>query len=336
MKAVRFHETGNPDVLKPETVPDPIPVPGEVVVRVKAAALNRLDVFLRSGATSMPGFGLPHIGGFDIAGEVVSVGDGVSPERIGEAVIVKARVTGPQAQGRLDIIGIARPGGFAERVAVPAHCLAAKPEAYSFEETAAFGCVYLTAHYGLIEFAAVQPGEVVLVHGGGGGAGSAAIQVAKAAGATVITTAGSDEKCAKAIDLLHADHAVNYRTHDFLDTVKSVTDGKGVDVVFDPIWGKTVEKTIEAIALRGRWVVLGMVGGLHASIDVSKIMFREITLRGIIEFFADDPQIERALAMARRGLVRPIVHKAWPLDQLADAHRQMENGNFFGKIVVVP
>lgn len=336
MKAVLFHETGNPDVLKSEDMPDPIPAPGEVVVRVKAAALNRLDVFLRSGATSMPGFSLPHIGGFDIAGEVVSVGDGVSPERIGEAVIVKARVTGPQARGRLDIIGIARPGGFAERVAVPAQCLAAKPEAYSFEETAAFGCVYLTAHYGLVEFARVQPGEVVLVHAGGSGAGSAAIQVAKAAGATVITTVGSDEKCAKATDLLHADFAVNYRTHDFLDTVKSVTDGTGVDVVFDPIWGGAAEKTIDAIALRGRWVVLGMVGGLHASIDASKIMFREITLRGIIEFFADDAQIDRALAMARRGLVRPIIHKAWPLDQLAEAHRQMERGECFGKIVVVP
>lgn len=336
MKAVRFHETGSVDVLRYEEVPDPKPAPGEALVRVKAAALNRLDVFLRSGATSMPGFSLPHIGGFDIAGEIAAAGDGVSPERIGEAVIVKARVTGPQARGRLDIIGIARPGGFAELVPVPVQCLATKPAGYSFEETAAFGCVYLTAYYGLMECAALKPGEVVLVHAGGSGAGSAAIQVAKAVGATVIATVGSDEKCAKATELLHIEHAVNYHAGDFRDVVKSVTNGKGVDVVFDPVWGNTVEKTLDAIALRGRWIVLGMVGGLHASIDVSKVMFREITIRGIIEFFADDAQIDRALAMARRGLVRPLIHKAWPLDRLADAQRQMEDGDVFGKIVVVP
>lgn len=335
MKAVRFHETGPVDVLKYEDVPDPQPGEGETVVRVKAAALNRLDIFLRSGAAPMPGFKMPHIGGFDISGVVTAVGPGIPEDRIGTEVVVNARVTGPKARGALDIIGTARPGGFAEQVVVPAHCLAPKPQKYSFEEAAAFGCVYLTAYYGLILHAAVKPGEFVLVHAAGSGAGSSAIQVAKAAGATVITTAGSDEKCAKAKELLGADHAINYRQQDFRQAVKEIT-GRGVQVVFDPVWGDTAPKTLDVIARGGRWIVLGMVGGLHASIDVSKLMFQEVTLRGIIEFYADANQIEGAWNMAHRGIVRPLIDSVWPLADLAQAQKKMEDGNSFGKIVVTP
>jgi len=336
MKAVRFHETGSVDVLRYEDVPDAQPGEGDVVIRVKAAALNRLDIFLRSGTAPMPGFTMPHIGGFDVAGEIAAVGPDVGAAHIGEAVAVKARVTGPKARGTLDLIGTARPGGFAELVVVPADRLVPKPADYSFEEAAAFGCVYITAYYGLVLHAAVKPGEVVLVHAAGSGAGSAAIQVAKAAGATVITTAGSDEKCAKAKAVLHADHAINYHTHDFAAVVKEVTNGRGVDVAFDPVWGETAAKTLDCIALRGRWIVLGMVGGLKGAIDAGKLMFREVTLRGIVEFYADDAQVDGAWSLAHHGLVRPIIDKRWPLAQLADAQRQMEQGNFFGKIVVVP
>ncbi|MFQ5424617.1 MAG: zinc-binding alcohol dehydrogenase family protein [Phycisphaerae bacterium] len=336
MKAVRFHETGSIDVLRWEDVPDPSPAADEVIVRVRAAALNRLDVSLRSGSATMPGLRLPHIGGFDIAGEIEAVGAEVDAARVGEAVIVKARVTGPRSTGRLDIIGIARPGGFAEWVAVPAHCVVAKPANYSFEEAAAFGCVYLTAWYGLIDRAALRPGEVVLVHAGGGGAGTAAIQVAKAAGATVVTTVGSDEKCVMARERLGADHAVNYHRDDLLKVIRDTTDGRGVDVVFDPVWGDSASQTLDALASRGRWIVLGMVGGLHASLDASKILFREITLRGIVEFFADDAQFDGVLNLARQGWVRPIIARSWPLAQLADAQRQMEEARAFGKIVVTP
>lgn len=336
MKAARYHQTGNPDVIKYEDVPDPKPDAGEVIVRVKAAAMNRLDVFLRSGASSMPGFKLPHIGGFDMAGVVESVGPGVDAKHVGKEVAVNARVTGPQARGKLDIIGIARPGGFAERVAVPVQCLAPKPAHYSWEEAAAFGCVYLTAYYGLILQARVKPGEVVLVHAGGGGAGTAAIQVAKAAGATVITTVGSDEKCAKAREVLKADHAINYKTADFVDAVSQLTGGRGADVCFDPVWGPTATKTQEALGHRSRWIVLGMVGGLQASLDASKLLFKEITLRGVVEFYSDEAEIAGAWALAHRGLVRPIISKTWPLAQLADAHWQMESGDVFGKIAIVP
>ena len=335
MKAVIFHETGSVDVLKCEELPDPQPAAGEVIVRVKAAALNRLDIFLRSGAAPMPGFKLPHIGGFDIAGEVSAVGPGVSADRIGEAVVVYPRVTGPAASGSLDIIGIARPGGFAEQVAVPVQCLGPKPVGFSFEEAAAFGCVYLTAYYGLVLQAAVKPGEVVLIHGASGGAGSAAVHVAKAVGATVIATAGSDEKCDKARSILGADHVVNYRERDFRDVVKDVTCGRGVDVAFDPVWGDTASTTQDALGYGGRWIVLGIVGGLHASLDAAKLMFREVTVRGIVEFHADARRIEGAWAMAHRGVVRPVIDKAWPLAELAQAQKQMEEGNFFGKIVVV-
>ena len=336
MKASVYHQTGKPDVIKYEDVPDPVPAAGEVIVRVKAAAMNRIDVFLRSGLTSMPGFKLPHIGGFDIAGVVESVGEGVDPKRIGEEVAINARVTGPAARGKLDIIGIARPGGFAERVTVPVQCLAPKPKAYSWEQAAAFGCVYLTAYYGLIVQAHLKPGETILVHAGGGGAGTAAIQVAKAAGATVITTVGSDGKCERARSLLHADHVVNYKKNDFTKTVQEITGGKGVDVCFDPIWGTTAAKTQEALGYRSRWIVLGMVGGTQGAIDSGKLLFKEITIRGIVEFYAVEAEIAGAWRLAHKDLVRPIIDKTWPLAQLADAHRQMESGDVFGKIAVTP
>lgn len=336
MKAARFHQTGPVDVIKFEDVPEPVAGEGDVIVRVKAAALNRMDTFLRGGAVKMPGFSLPHTGGFDIAGVVEAVGGGVSTDLIGREVIVNPRVTGPTSRGSLDIIGTARPGGFAEKVLAPAHRIAPKPIGYSFEEAAAFGCVYLTAYYGLCIVAGLKPGETILVHAAGSGAGSAAIQVAKACGATVITTAGSDEKCEKARSVLRADHAVNYKTADFRKTVRDVTNGRGVDAVFDPVWGDSATKTIECVARYGRWVVLGMVGGSHASIEAAKLLFQEITLRGIVEFYSDDRIIEGAWSMAHAGLVRPVVDTVWPLADLAKAHRQMEEGSFFGKIVVRP
>lgn len=336
MKAVRYHHTGGTDVLVLEDVPDPKPDRGEAVVRVRAAALNRLDLFLRSGASSMPGFTLPHTGGFDVAGEVAEVGEGVDGFKTGDAVVVDARVTGPLARGRLDIIGITRPGGFAEKVLAPAHCLRPKPENYSFEEAAAFGCVYLTAYRCLVHYAGVGPGEVVLVYGAGGGAGSAAIDVARAMGATVIALAGSDEKCARLKEQLGAHHAVNYKTQDVVKVCRDVTDGRGVDVVFDPVWGESAGQTLDAAALGARWMVIGMVGGLNATLKVSNLLFREVRVQGVVEFYADPDQIDRTWKMARRGVVRPTIAKTWPLVQLAEAQRQMERGDFVGKIVVTP
>lgn len=336
MKAVRFHQPGSIDVLRYEEVPTPTPGAGDVLVRVRAAALNRMDIFLRSGVATMPGFSLPHTGGFDIAGEVAAVGADVPADLVGREVVVRPRVTGPASRGLLDIIGTARPGGFAEFVLAPAHCIAPKPTGYSFEEAAAFGCVYLTAFYGLNWIAKLRPGETVLVHAAGSGAGVAAIQVAKACGATVITTAGNDEKCGKAKVMLGADHAVNYRSADFRDTVRDVTRGRGVDVVFDPVWGDSAARTQDAIARYGRWIVLGMVGGPTGSITAAKLMFQEVTIRGIVEFYSDDRIIDAAWALAHRGIVRPLIDRVWPLEELAAAQKQMEDGTFFGKIVVRP
>lgn len=336
MKSSRFHQTGRPEVIQYEEVPDPSPSAGEVVVRVKAAALNRLDVFLRSGASTMPGFKMPHTGGFDIAGDVAERGPGVSGVNVGDPVIVDARVTGPTAKGKLDIIGIARPGGFAEKVVAPAHCLRAKPKGYSYEEAAAFGCVYLTAYRALVYYAGVKPGEIVLVHSGGGGAGTAAIQVAKALGATVITTVGSDEKAAKVKERTGADHVVNYRTQDFTKIVRDVTGGKGANVAFDPVWGATAPKTLESLAMGARWIVIGMVGGFDATLPAGLLLFREVRIQGVVEFYAEKDQIDAAWEFAHLGKVRPIVAKAWPLSQLAQAHKQMEQGDVVGKIVVTP
>ncbi|MFO0973083.1 MAG: zinc-binding dehydrogenase [Phycisphaerae bacterium] len=336
MKAVRFHRTGGPDVLTVESVPDPVPGPGEAVVRVRAAALNRLDSFLRSGASTMPGFSMPHTGGFDIAGDVLTVGAGGDPAMVGRPVVIKARIAGPQSRGRLDIIGIARPGGFAEQVLVPLEALVPKPAPLSYAEAAAYPCVYLTAYYGLALAAGVRPGETVLVHAGGSGAGVAAIQIAKLMGAQVIATVGSAAKAEKARSLLGVDQVVNYRTDDLAAAIKSFTHGRGVDVVFDPIWGNSAAKTIDCFAYHGRWIVLGMVGGLNAELNAAKLMFREVTLRGIVEFYCADEVFHAALNLAHQGKLRPLVDRVWPLEQLADAYRQLESGEFFGKIVVQP
>jgi NADPH:quinone reductase-like Zn-dependent oxidoreductase len=336
MRAAQYHKTGPADVLAVEHVDTPEPGPGEVLLKVRACALNRLDVFLRSGATSMPGWTLPHIGGFDIAGEVVEVGPEVFDVEPGFEAMVKARVTGPTAMGRLDIVGIARPGGFAEFVVLPEECLAPKPEAYSWEQAAAFPCCHLTAYYGLILHAGLTVGETVLVHGAGGGAGTAACQVAKAAGARVIATVGSDDKADKARELLGVDLAINYTTDDFVKKTLEFTDGAGADLVFDPVWGKTADKTVGALGYNARWVLLGMVAGATAEITAAKIMFKEISIHGIVEFFADDSQVEQAFSLAYQDRMRPIVSKVWPLARIADAHRQMESSDVFGKIVVTP
>lgn len=336
MKAVRYHQTGTPDVLRLEDVPKPTPGPGEVVIAVRAAALNRLDLFLRGGLAVMPGFKMPHVGGFDVAGDVAAVGADVSADLAGKPVVLKARVSGPGARGKLDIIGISRPGGFAEYVLAPASAVVPKPEGWSYEQAAAFPCCHLTAYYGLVLRAAVRPGETVLVHAGGSGAGAAAVQVARLAGASVIATVGRDASVAKARELLGADRAVNYRTEDVVKSVQEFTRGRGVDVVFDPIWGSSAAQTVECLGPGGRWIVLGMVGGQSAEIVAARIMFKEIAIRGIVEFYATDDEFMAAMNLAYQDRFRPIVDRVWPLDRLADAQRQMESGEFFGKIVVKP
>ncbi len=335
MRAARFHQTGPADVLRVEEVPTPEPGPRELLIKVRAAALNRMDIFLRSGSASMPGLTLPHTGGFDISGDIAAVGPDIDKKQIGKPIVVKARITGPTARGRLDIVGISRPGGFAEYVLIPASAAVPKPEQYSYEEAAAFPCVYLTAYYGLILRAALKPGETVLVQGGSGGAGVAAIQVAKLAGASVITTASNPQKAEKA-KAIGADLVVNYRTDDLVAAVNDFTRNRGVDVVFDPVWGSTAAKTLDCFNYGGRWIVLGMVGGLTSEINVAKIMFKEVTIRGIIEFFATDEDFAGAMNLAHKGLIRPVIDRVWPLEKIADAYRQMESGDFFGKIVVKP
>lgn len=336
MRAARFHETGTPEVIRIEDIPAPTPSAGEVVIKVKAVALNRMDAFLRGGLVNMPGFSLPHTGGFDISGDIHEIGPGVDAKRRGEAVVVKARVTGPTARGRLDIIGISRPGGLAEFVLAPVTAAIPKPPTYSYEEAAAFPCVYLTAWCGLVLRAALKPGETVLVHGGGGGAGVAAIQVAKLAGAKVITTVSNPAKAEKAKSLLGADRVINYRNEDLVAAVMDFTKGRGVDVVYDPVWGKTAAKTSDCFNYGGRWIVLGMVDGPTAELTAAKIMFREVTIHGIVEFYAPDESFAGAINLAYQDRLRPIIDRVWPVEKTADAHRQMESGDFFGKIIVKP
>jgi NADPH:quinone reductase-like Zn-dependent oxidoreductase len=332
MKVVRFHQMGGPEVLQLEELPDPIPGSGEVLLKVRAAGLNRLDVFLRMGF-QFPEFSLPHIGGFDFAGEVAALGPGCRSAKVGGAVMAKCRLYDATQPQRLVLLGINRPGAFAEYVVLPEANCYPKPSEYSFEEAAAFPCVYITASQGLLTKANMRAGEVVLVHGASGGAGMAAVQVAKLAGAMVIATAGSDAKLARVREL-GADAAVNYRTQDVAAEVHKLTDGRGADVIYDPIWAATYETNVRAAGFRARWIVLGMVGGVKATAHPWVLMEKEITLHGLVEFYATNEEVDRAYRLSR--YVRPVIDRVWPLEQLADAHRQMESGDFFGKIVVRP
>lgn len=332
MKAVRYHEHGGPEVLRVEQVADPQPGPGEVLLKVRAAGLNRLDVFLRQGFR-FPEFSLPHIGGFDFAGEVVAVGPACRSAKVGDAVMAKARVYDQWDPHRLVLLGINRPGGFAEFVLLPESNAYPKPTDYSFEEAAAFPCVYITAYQGLLNKADLRAGQVVLVHGGGGGAGMAAVQVAKLAGAVVIATVGSERKVERARQL-GADLVLNYKTQDVAAEVLAFTEGRGVEVIYDPVWGATYETNLRVAAFRARWIVLGMVGGTKSGVHAWSLMEKEITLHGLVEFHASDEEVNAAYRLAR--FVRPVIDRVWPLEQLADAHRQMEGGEFFGKMVIRP
>ena len=323
MTAIGIRSPGAPEALQPEERPVPSPGRGEILVRVGAAGVNRPDVMQRKGLYPPPP-GASDIPGLEIAGEVAAVGSGVTRWKIGDRVM--ALVSG---------------GGYAEFcLAHETHALRI-PENLSVTEAAAVPETFFTVWTNVFERGALQSGETLLVHGGSSGIGTTAIQLAKAFGATVITTAGSDDKC-DACRKLGADHAINYRTQDFVEATKQATNGKGANLILDMVGGDYIERNYEAAAVDGRIVQIAFQGSSKSTVDFRRLMLKRLThtgstLRG--RAIEEKAAIARAVEekvwpLLQSGRVKPIMYREFPLAQAAQAHALMESSTHIGKIVL--
>jgi NADPH:quinone reductase-like Zn-dependent oxidoreductase len=342
MRAVLLREHGGPEVLRVEEVPDPTPGPGQVVVRVRACALNHLDIWVRRGIPGAP-FHLPMITGADIAGDVHSVGADVEGWSPGDPVMVAPGVSCgacPRCDAGADhlcpkygILGETQPGGLAELVCVPAVNLFAKPERLTYPDAAALSLSFLTAWHMLVARAELREGETVLVHAGGSGVGSCAVQIAKHLGARVIATAGSDRKQALAKDL-GADETIGYRDEDFVARVKALTDRRGVDVVFEHVGGEVFERSLRCLAWAGRLVTCGATTGVDARINLRHLFFKSQSILG--STMGSRHEFAQLVSLYDAGHFRSVIDRVVPMEAIADAHRAIEAREVFGKVVVTP
>lgn len=342
MKAVRFHEHGGPEVLRYEDAPDPVIAPHEVLVRVKACALNHLDVWTRKG---MPGVKvpLPHISGCDIAGEVAGLGSIVTRIKPGQPVVVSPGISCGQCahclSGRdnlcrsYEIIGGYRiDGGYAEYVKAPEVNILPLPEGMTFEAAAAIPLTFLTAWNMLVTLARVRTGEDVLVMGAGSGVGSAAVQIAKLFGARVIATASTEDKLGKAKGL-GADEGIDYTTQDLVAEVRRLTARRGVDVIFEHVGGPVFEKLIPALAAGGRLVTCGATAGYLVQTDLRYLFMRQVAIMGA--HMGSKADLFEIMREVERGRLQPVVDRVFPLKEASEAQRVMEDRKVFGKLVLV-
>jgi len=337
-----FREHGGPEVLKHTSVPDPEAGADEVLVEVRACALNHLDVFVRGG---LPGITipLPHILGNDVAGVIRRAGELVDWVQPGEEVILQPGVSCGHCAACLagndnfcpqyDILGYRRDGGYAEMIVAPAVSVIPKPRNLSWEEVAAVPLVTLTAWHMLVTRAQVQPGEDVLIHAAGSGVGSIGIQIAKLRGARVIATAGSDEKLAKAKEL-GADEVVNYSPEDWPKQVRQLTDRRGVDVVFEHTGSATWPGSLVALKNGGRLVTCGATSGYDARTDLRQVFYRQLSILG--SFMGSKAELIAAMKFIESGAIKPVVDRVLPLSEARRAHELMEDRAQFGKLVLVP
>jgi NADPH:quinone reductase-like Zn-dependent oxidoreductase len=342
VKAAIFKQHGGPEVLEYADVPDPRIRADEVLIEVKACALNHLDIFVRGG---LPGIEipLPHILGNDIAGMVREVGELVTWAKPGDEVMVNPGVSCGHCDACLsgednlcreyDIMGYRRNGGYAELVAVPGVNIVPKPPELSWEEAAALPLVTVTAWHMLVTRVNVQPGETVLVHAAGSGVGSIAIQIAKLRGARVITTASTGEKLEKAREL-GADEAINYTQADWPKEVRRLTDRKGVDVVVEHTGAATWPGSISSLKNNGRLVTCGATSGYDARTDLRQVFYRHLNILG--SFMGSKAELLEALKFVREGKIRAVVDRVLPLSEARQAHEVIENRAQFGKVVLKP
>ncbi len=323
MRAIEIRQPGGPDVLTPAERPTPVPGPGEALIKVAAAGVNRPDVAQRQGKYPPPP-GASDIPGLEIAGTITQIGDEVREWRVGDRVC--ALVSG---------------GGYAEYCVAPAPQCLPVPRGMSDVDAAAIPETFFTVWTNVFERGRLAPGESFLVHGGSGGIGTTAIQLAHARGARVFATAGSAEKC-RACERLGAERAINYREEDFVAMTREATGGRGVDVILDMIGGDYFPRHIETLATDGRLVQIATLGGPKAQIFLPAIMQRRLTITGStlrVRSVGEKGAIAVALRkevwpLLEAGRVRPVVFRTFPLDQAADAHQLMESSTHIGKIVL--
>lgn len=324
MRAIEMSAPGGPEVLRETTRPVPRTAAGEVLIEVAAAGVNRPDVLQRMGAYPPPP-GASDIPGLEVAGRIVALGDGTSEWKIGDAVC--ALVTG---------------GGYAEYVNAPAaQCLPA-PKGLSMIEAASLPETFFTVWINVFERARLAQGETLLLQGGSSGIGVTAIQLAHAFGNRVFVTAGSDDKC-RACEQLGAERAINYRTEDFAAVVKQLTDGRGADVILDMVGGDYVPRELTCLADDGRLVLIAFLGGTRATLDMTDILRRRLTISG--STLRPRPvEVKAAIANALRqkvwplieaGKIKPVIYKTFALKDASQAHALMESSAHVGKIVLV-
>jgi len=323
MRCVEISQPGGPEVLRATTREAPIPGPGEVLVEVLAAGVNRPDVLQRTGNYNPPP-GASDLPGLEIAGRVVALGEGVTDWAADDKVC-----------------GLVAGGGYAQYCTVPAPQLLPIPAGLSPLEAAAIPETFFTVWTNVFERGALKPGENFLVHGGSSGIGTTAIQLAKAFGATVFTTAGTPEKC-RACEALGADRAIDYKAEDFVAVIKEATGGRGVDVVLDMVGGDYVARDIEIMAPEGRHVSIAFLRSPKVTLNLFPVMTKRLTLTGSTlraRTVEEKGRITRALRekvwpLIEAGTVKPMIHATFPLEQAAEAHRLMESSAHVGKIVL--
>jgi len=323
MKAVVIEGKGGPEVLQLRDVAVPQPGKGEVLIKVTAAGVNRPDVLQRQGNYPAPK-GHSELPGLEVSGVVAALGEGVERLSIGDPVL--ALVAG---------------GGYAEYTVAPEVCCIRKPDTLSFIDAAAIPETFFTVWHNVFERGELKAGETFLVHGGTGGIGVTAIQLAKAFGATVFTTVGSDEKCAAA-RALGADVAINYRMQDFSEVVKSETGKRGVDVILDMVGGDYIEKNIRALSDDGRLVNIAFQKGSTATIDFMRVMLKRLTITGsTLRIRTNDVKEriaraieEKVMPLVAAGSIKVPIDGTYPLAQAAKAHERMETSAHIGKIVL--
>lgn len=340
MKAVFFNRHGGPEVLQEGDVPTPTPGPDEVIVEVKACALNHLDIWIRTG---IPGITvpLPHILGADVAGVIDTVGSNVKDWKPRQKVVVAPGIScgacPPCLAGndhlcdKYDILGQQSNGGYAEYVKVPANNLLPMPDRLSFEEAASIPLTYLTAWQLLVTNGNVQPGQTVLVHAGGSGLGIACIQIAKLKGARVLTTVGTAEKGKKAL-ALGADETIQYRDTDFQQEIMRISNKQGVDLVVDHIGQETFEKSLMSVAKGGKLLTCGATSGRQIHFDLRPLFSRNITVIGTR--MGRKSALKEVLPHIQTARLTPVIDSVHPLHHAPKAHQKMESRHLFGKIVL--
>ncbi len=341
MKAVRIHAHGTAEQLRYEEAPEPdLAAPGDVVVRLKNAAVNHVDIWNRLGEAAIP-IPLPHTLGADGAGVVVAAGAEAHAVKPGDAVCLYPFTGCGQCEFcltdrdfmciRVIALGQRLEGTYAEYVRLPAENCLPIPVGLSFAEAAAFPLVFLTVWRMLVTNARLTPGETVLILGIGGGVASAALQVAAQMGARVIVTSGSDEKLERA-RRLGADHGINYRRKDFADEVSAITAGRGVDVVLDCVAGESWQRSLSALRRGGRLVTCGATGGGLADTDLSVIFKKQLQILG--STLGSREEFRRLIDFMNVTGIKPVIDRTFPLAQAAAAQLRMEEAKQFGKIVL--